>query len=360
MEHAHVLSIPLYYYLTGNEVANEGFNEYGQYLERSIDSFFPYNTVYIRAWARKYRNIALLYEFSCDTGNCNPVFRQYVEKCTNFMLDSRDNPSLGKSSPLGRNLDRGYIYWDTGRKVHSFFYTQILFEAIYQVSRIMDDLDWTYSRKPEMADCMLGMAHFFFDEYLDRDPNPKNRPDDIGFLYNYPLDNYITPSPLTPYDAARAGVFLYQYTGDKTYLDKAGALLVAITEFATDRSPSELQDQALIYTYYNRDRTPIWKDLAIKTISDGKGSYNTSWTVPNSARGYRVKYSDKPIVEWLGFDKIARTYKYDPGQYTAFFAAQNSKEQSTPLPSGSTQSIAIKLDASKKWYFSVKYLSDSP
>jgi len=363
MEHANIGSTPFYYFLTGNELIRDGYNDYGAYLDRAMYSYFNYDTSYFRAWSRKYRNLALLYEFSCETATCNSDYKDYLETATANILDTIANPSTGA---IGRDLSRGYIYRDptvtfdgiNSRFVHSFFHTQIHFEAMYQALRVFNDWYSSYARIQGIKDYMSGLAHFFFDEYYDT-VQTNQYPHRYGILYDYPVDLYWSPTAgrieFDPYDASRPGVWLYQQTGNANYLSMAGKLTAEITHYATVRSPSELQDQALIYTYYNQSTTPIWKTLNMAATNNGNGSYTLSWTVPQGAAQYQIKYSNTPIVEWLNFNKVDRTYQYDPSQYTAFFAAGNLSSNPAPRTGGTTQQTTVRLDPTKQWYFSAKY-----
>ena len=72
----------------------------------------------------------------------------------------------------------------------------------------------------------------------------------------------------------------------------------------------------------------------------GSGTYNVSWTTPASASGtVRVKYStSRKIVDWLGYDKYARTWVYNPATYIPWFAATPTSDIGA-VPG--TQSIQI-------------------
>ena len=48
-----------------------------------------------------------------------------------------------------------------------------------------------------------------------------------------------------------------------------------------------------------------------------------SWQVPTNCLEYRLKFSDKPIVDWLGYDQKLQEYAFNPEKYTPFFAAFN-------------------------------------
>jgi len=370
LDHSHVMSIPFYYFISGNEEAREGFEDYGQYLRKLGYTGKGCPGGDSRAWSRLVRNLALSYQFSCDLGSCNSNYKSIVDTAVDWVLDSRDIPG---TYTVGRNLDRGYWYpsgessWSPpGRAISGLFHTQIISECLYEIWRVMGEVGWASARRQELEDCLLGFSHFIYDEMLSENPGDSRPEMRYGFFYDYPLDEYKDPASvgIGPYDASRAAAFLYQHTGNADYLTKGGRLIVGASYHASSRTPSELQDQSLIYIYndyaYNNSaNTPVWKPLIPNGVSDnGGGSYTISWTVPTGATQYQIKCSDKPIVEWLGFNKVTRTYAYDPGRYTAFFAANNIANSPAPAQAGTTQTLTVTLDASKRWYFSVKYLSD--
>ena len=96
-----------------------------------------------------------------------------------------------------------------------------------------------------------------------------------------------------------------------------------------------------MHLYLNKANFNTWQNLPITKKDNGGGSYTLSWTVPAGALRYQIKYSDKQIVEWLGFNKATRLYQYDPSQYTAFFAAKNISNNPVPAAVGTTQSITL-------------------
>ena len=163
MEHAHVLSVPLLYYLTGDEGLRESMMDYGEFLyrtQKSTPGWFaiPYeqgSTVYFRAYLRKLRNMAIAYEFSANTGSPQSTWATEVTTTLTDFLDSRDTvPATGKYNH-GRNMDRGFAYYDCTRLnpqfsgvitddtnirvAHGFFHTLINFDAFEQVHRIIGD-----------------------------------------------------------------------------------------------------------------------------------------------------------------------------------------------------------------------------
>lgn len=359
-EHAHMMSMPLYYYLSGNEDVKDALLEYGQALDRMQirgDFKLP-GTPYFRAWNRIYRNFALIYEFSCQVGTCNSRYRNYVVNATKALLASRDDPALVGNSPPGRNLERGYVYWDPtlnqprSRVVHSLFHTQIHFEAMWQGLRILDGkYGPAFSLHEDVEDYLEGLSRCIFDEYYNAFGSGIT---ETGFQYDYALDiPYEQPSAVIPYDGSRAAWFAYSKTGLRRYLDMGKQLLWRTTTYATARTPSELQDQALMDAHFRRPDS--WTSLAISAVPLADG-YTLSWSIPVGARKVQIKYSNKPIVDWLGFDKMGRTYQYEPIQFTPYFAATNLTNEPEISSGGRDVRMNVRgLSCKSKCYFAARY-----
>lgn len=379
-EHAYLYSLPLYYYMSGNESAKDAWLDYGDRLLRN-NSITPYyqlpDTPWLRALSNTIRNSALVYEFSCEVGSCENRLKTALEGAVAYQLDSRDKPVYGLSG-RGRNLDRGYLYWDTDvqfngtqkRLVHSIYHNHIHFEAMYQLWRVMRDPGWNYSRLLELEDYLTGLSKFYLDEWIETPPADHflaKPPFNFKYAQHYDLllDEvipYTGQGDLVPYSFGRAAVWAYQHTGNATYLDKGAYMVLEQPAYSGDsaRNPSELQDQAMMYTYLNSASKPKWSTMTVTVQDNGGGSYTLSWTAPAGATKYQIKYSDKPIVEWLGFNNDTQTYQYDPVHYTAFFAANNISNNPAPGISGLVQSYTVSgLDPAKNYYFAIKYESAS-
>jgi hypothetical protein len=89
-----------------------------------------------------------------------------------------------------------------------------------------------------------------------------------------------------------------------------------------------------------------WQPVEVEVEVLGNNSYRLSWQVPENCYGYRLKFSDKPIVNWLGYNKYDQSYKFDPDKYTARYAAAVYDNVPSPLKAGSRQTLTI-ADMSK-------------
>jgi exo-rhamnogalacturonan lyase-like protein len=369
-EHAHWVSIPIAYYLTGNEIFKEGFVDFGEWKLGMGDGFAPlyYNPVNIlgdgmmRVWSRYYRDFAILYDVTRDVRHWNNL-----STMTTALINSKDVP--GSPLPAGRNLDRGYVWMAHGdyqlpRFVSDFMTVQIHSEAAWEVLRLLKERG--DSRIEAMEDYLLGLADFIYNEwYFDVGTGYGQ----FGYLYSYKLDEannsstnpYYPPAEIfRPISSARPLLFAYQMTGDTKYLTREAKLLIGDIGYVTDRTPTESCSEAFMNADLNRPVTG-WHNLSGVTAQNlGGGSYRLTWTVPAGTTAYRIKYADKSIVDWLGFNQATRVYQYPPATYTAWFAANNVTNEPAPSPPGSPETFTVTgLDPLKAFQFAVRYTTTS-
>lgn len=369
-EHAHWVSIPIAYYLTGNEVYNEGLVDFGEWKLGMGDGAAPlyYNPVNIfgdgsmRVWSRYYRDYAILYDVTRDSR-----YWDDVSVMTNGLLNSRDVP--GSANPAGRNLDRGYIWLPHGgytlpRTVSDFMTVQIHFEAIWEGLRLLKERGDT--RVEATEDFLFGLADFIYNEWYFDVGNGSGQ---FGYLYSYRLDiannassnPYFPPNEVfRPISSGRPMAFAYMFTGDTKYLTRQAKLLKGDIGYVTDRTPSETASLACMWADLNRPVTG-WRSMSgVSAQNLGGGSYRLTWTVPTGTTAYRIKYAEETIVDWLGFNQDTRAYQYSPASNTAWFAASNVTSEPAPASPGSSQSFTVSgLDPAKSFQFAVRYTTTS-
>jgi hypothetical protein len=95
--------------------------------------------------------------------------------------------------------------------------------------------------------------------------------------------------------------------------------------------------------------------VPLKVEKQGSGAYRLTWTVPAGTQSYRLKYSDKNIVEWLNFDAVTNQFLTDPATNVPWFAASDASGAPQPSPSGSMQTYEMSgLDSEKQWHFALR------
>ncbi len=362
--HSHWVSIPIAYYLTGNELYREATVDYGEWKDGMADGNWPnyYEPLSIlgdgnmRIWSRYYRDFAILWDLTRDQR-----YWSKVDRMTGMVLQSRDVP--GSVLPAGRNLERGYMWmahvgYSLPRFISDFFTVQIHCEAIWEGLRVLREVG--DPRVEDFEDYLLGLADFIYNEFYFETGVQRR---EYGFLYSYTLDTPNTSSNpywaegFRPISSSRPFTFAYLQTGDPRYLDRQAKLLIGDTGYVTNRTPTDWPSQAYMATDLNRPPTTGWRTVpGVSVASFGGGGYRLSWTVPAGTTAFKIKYSEKPIVEWLGFNQDTRTYAFSPSTNTAWFAAANLTNEPAPAVEGTVQTVTLSgFDPSKTYHFAVKY-----
>jgi len=362
--HTHIMSLPIYYWMTGDELVKEAMLDYAEWGDATTSSPQTYlSTPYVtdmRIWSRCLRNMAVVEEFTSDNHYANVVNAMLTQ-----WLDQTEAGSDCSILSFGRNLTRGYV-WQRGdcgppRDLSAHIYTtQIEPEAIWQGYRLF--VRKGLPRTQEILDALAGLADFVFGEYYF-EVNGGTGYRDLGYLYQYHLDQAnSTPASasLWPETASRLFANAYEQSGDTKYLDREAKVMMQAIGVVTDRLPSDPNSQALMWDDLHHP-TPPWKDLT-PTVSHtaGTGAWTLSWTTPINVSAYKVKYATKPIRDWLGFNQATRVYQYDPAGNTAWFAATRTTTDPPLQASGTTTNFVITgLDPTKTYSFAVKYESPS-
>jgi hypothetical protein len=102
--------------------------------------------------------------------------------------------------------------------------------------------------------------------------------------------------------------------------------------------------------------------VPLQVEKQSSGTYRLTWTVPIGAHSYRLKYSDKNIVEWLDFDAVTNRFLKDPAANAPWFAASDASGVPAPAAAKSTQSYEVgALDSKTQWHFALKaYVENGP
>lgn len=370
-EHPHWVSIPIAYYLTGNEYYREAATDYGEWKFAYGDGASPNyfnplgswsddNTVWnMRIWSRYFRDYALLWDVTRDGRYWTNIGRM-----VDAILASSDAP--GAALPTGRNRDRGYMWMPHGapvtpRIVSDFMTVQIHFEAAWENLRLLREAG--DPRADAFESYLHGLADFIYNEmYLEK--GGATAYGDFGYAYSYKLDSYNDPTRsgegganfLRPISSARPMALAYELTGDPKYLARGAKLLLQDINYVTNRTPSDYPSHALMHLDLYRPVTG-WRVVPGASVQNlGGGSYQLSWVAPSGATGYRIRTADRDIVDWLNYDQVTRAYQFPPAGSISWFAAQPVAGAPTPLPGGSPQSMVVSgLDPSRTWRFSVRY-----
>jgi hypothetical protein len=377
--HAHWQSFVTAYHLTGNEIFREAYEDFGQWKHAYAEStgtgsdlnyYFPLRSPItdgvagdMRIWSRYLRDFACLYDATRSTTYWNDM---------SLMVDAllASTETAGSFNPFGRNRERGFVWMDHGwggtpRRISDFMTGQILAEACYEALRMLRQQGDT--RAAALEDLLLGLAQFIKNELFFDNGSAVLQ---FGFLYTYYLDqaNTSLSNPywaegFRPESAARPMHLAYQLTGDTTFLDVGARLLIGDCGgygspgvFVTARTPSDYPGQALIWYDLNRPAEG-WTDLSLDSaVNQGNGTWRLTWTVPAGCRSYQIRYSEKTIVNWLGFNQTSRVYTYLTSVNIPWFAATRAPSNPAPAGVGTSQVFDVTgLDPAKTYHFAVRY-----
>lgn len=107
---------------------------------------------------------------------------------------------------------------------------------------------------------------------------------------------------------------------------------------------SDFQGYELPYvvSILSNPTSPSLSSIPLTGFSDnGGGSYTISWTVPTGAQNYRIKWGNKPLVDWLGFNPNTNAFIGNPATQMPWFAAKNVANLPAPASANSTQSLTV-------------------
>jgi hypothetical protein len=346
-EHPHWTCMLLYYHMTGDENVREAIEDYGEW--RRYRAGNPrYGAIHgggvgsFRLWSRCFRDVALLYEF---TGQ-----QRYLDD-VRFMSDVLTH-TIETGTSKGRNRERGYFFFgdetDPTRLIHLFFLTEMNPIGVEEAMRVLPEGD---ARREELRDYLYGLAYFTLQE-------AQLLPSAIGYPYEY-LSTVANPTLGVRGD--QTGIVLtlgYEMSGDSEFVNRSRALAWRVLEYQNMLRGSELSTHLRIYRWLHR--TEVGAEYVDPVVrSNPNGTYTLTWTAPVGAREYIVKYGAKPLVENLGFDQAARTYRVDPGLAMNFWAGTNLSGEPEPWLRGALESYTTPDLPAGTWYFKVKVLTSA-
>ncbi len=359
-EHQLTRYLPIAYYLTGSERVHQAIIDYGEdqlFDERANYFAFP-ETPYYRAWLRRFENFSWLYAFTEDNR-----YLEEVKSGIDFLVEAKAVD--GELETRGQDKSRGFLNMTVAagfeeRVVHNFFGAQISGDAYFHVMRTLRQTGINYKIE-DLEDVILGHAYFLYREMMRNEDGTTS-----GITYDYYLDQ---ANPSTGFEASVYVADRYlQHIYDMFGIDDVDGvdLFAQAFELNYERGTnvylpgmmSNGQQQALMYTDLFRPAPKRGYQVVDTTVSqNADNTYTLSWVVPEGAKSYRIKASkNKPIVEWLGYNKSTQQFALAEDTFVPWFAAQNLKNEPLPLAPGTVQSWTVnQLPTDGNWFFSVHY-----
>ena len=356
-EHRHWYGMALYYYLTGDERFRDAVMDWAEYLVASSTQTDEEKWMRVLAW--NIFGLTELFRFTHE--------QKYLDLARQLFDEEIANPTAIPNQSAGFDWTRGYFVdrnsvEGKSRVLSIFAHSAILYRAL---QLLYDELPWSDPNKSRVGDVLTGISWFTYHElWFDYGQTAG----DFGYPYLYNLDNP-PPADVRTVDAWWGGmreIFEvtakgYELTGDSRFLTRVQKMLknCAYNTMGVYWYQDYPGLQQMLYLVKNQATQPIWQPLPLSVTRNNNGSYTLSWTVPKEARRIQIKYSDKQLVEWLGFDRKARTYQYNPVTHQAYFAAMTLANVPLPNAAGTQQSMTVaNLPANKTYNFLAKAYID--
>lgn len=343
-EHPHWVSLPIYYYMTGDEHVRESVEDYCEW--RRYKAGNPtYGAIHggalnhFRLWSRAFRDIALAYEFTGSDRYLNDLRRMATALTQTYE----------EGTSRGRNLERGYFYFgdegDAERRIHLFFLTEIHPPAVTQAIRVLPAND---PLREELRDYLEGVAWFTLQEaQIDASA--------IGYPYGYFAAHANTELGTRGDQTGTLLAHGFEMSGRAEFVERARALSWRVLEYQHFLRGSELATHARIFDWLHRNEIgAVLLDPEVQRNTNG--SYTLRWTAPSRAREYIVKYGERPLVENLSFDQRTRRYQVDPATAMNFWAAKNVAGEPEAGPVGQQVAYTTPVLPSGNWSFRLRAL----
>jgi len=337
-EHVHWYGMPLYYYCTGDERIKDSINEFAEWYMQISPFIGP---TYGRTLGNFIRSMAILYDF---TGN-DKYLKAAYEK-VEVLLEKHWSPA----NVIGMYWDRGYFTQIiSGEMVAKVLVShRYIYDGLYWLYYVLPDND---PYKDKVRDILEGLSEFYNRE-------PWYGPGGF-YIYKYYVNQKKSEDP-TDYEFY-CGTFAlvggYEFTGNQKYLEQMKSDLKALDGGAAFgiyyyQDNLDLQTEIYILTHPLTDSPPSpVTDLTATYLGNGK--VKLTWTSPGGKK-YRIKYSNKFIVESLNYDPINKTYQYDPEQYVNWWAAENVLNEPEPKQKGQKEEFIIENLEPGIYYFALK------
>lgn len=365
-EHPHFYGASLLYHLTGDEGIRESYLQFGNLLK-----MFNVNQYYWRqtrplAWA-----IYLLTDMFQFTGDRSYRDLAYQAIKTQFLDTDASYPTRA-----GFNWQRGYFSpRDDEWSMAPFMIGAMMPRAL---TYFLEKGDPSEVEGDRTRDVLEGVVRYVVNELFFEFPNHRGELTygNFGYPYRYRIGDRLCIGDPLPSERAcdqrRMGDWYfgireayppfylgYQLTHDMEYLRKGKLLMMGVAVGSQNNTwllnfpeYSRLYDALANTQTYN-----YWMRVPIHATAMGTGVYRISWTVPQGAQQYWIKYASKPIVDWLNYEKFSASFGIDPDNNVPFFAAQNVAAKPAPGPVGSTQSMTVTIpNATGTYYFDMKVL----
>lgn len=352
IEHMHWYGLPLYYYLTGDERIKDAVIDWGEVIKSWAEKSWVF--VYERFFGWEMYSLAAMYDFTGDLS-----FMELADRIFQKLLVLRLNEE-NPSHNLFINWDRGYIM--RGKVIKPGLMTgYIIFDGLYNYYLHMDDKN---PLKERVVDVLEGVSDFMYREPYVEGVKKTFKGDHWAFWLYYSYNNkdkdMSKPGYYLILQAFYANLAPYLFTGETKWLERMDKIIrsaawdnMGVWEQFTYLDHPGLQ--SIMYTRLH-PREDLEPPQAINDLNGEVKVKNVilTWTAPKDAVRYQIKYSNKKLVESLGYNPDEKKYKYDPSGYANWWAGENISNEPYPGSPGTKQSMTINGLKPGRYYFAIR------
>jgi hypothetical protein len=366
-QHAHWYGMMDYYFMTGDESIKDAI-EAG-----ASDKFGNPNIAFVQKglyWAS--RNIgealmsdARLYEFYSAIGDSSDAANSLA--AGDLILQNQVWPDMQVSgfgtAPQGVSQTRGLAWGCCGTpRWAKPFQLGILNQGLWEYLQAHGT---SWPKYQQTFDLAYGIANFTLTEAWRSGTFQNGCDGGTGMAYQILLDQLNNPLPASCDQTVWFNFYIAaKYTGNPNAWDGWSTKFPQqLSRLGGGHSFFDEYGTINIGTMVNEVLHPETTALVNVplTVQDlGSGSNLLSWTVPIGAVSYRLKYSDKNIVDWLNFNPVTNIFAVDPNANVPWFAATDVSNAPVPATPGSTQQYSVAGLGSTPWHFALEaYVSAS-
>src|SRR5713226_397127 len=265
------------------------------------------------------------------------------------------------NAPVGISRVRG-VYGNAAKEVKyrkvidaraaQTFLHSILIEGMWEYAQARGPL---WSGYEELMDLAYGLGLWALNEmFVDTGELSSS-----GFRYlillDYPNSNDANPD----FHISALGNVMFPFfiihdlTGDTSWRDKFEiALRKSSQSFGKDWPRiANYGVTAVAHAVLHPESRPRLVDVPLQVTSNGRGGVELSWTAPERALRYKLKFiENRKIVDWLGFDPVQNAFRLDPYRYCPWFGARNLPDPPDPSPAGTRERLLLEgMDPAKGW-----------
>jgi hypothetical protein len=244
-------------------------------------------------------------------------------------------------------------------RVAAPFREAILVEGMWELAQVLGP-SWPHYNL--LTDLASGVSQWALTEGFGSPPGEKPTAMNSGFIYEIFLDqpNGTSKYYLKPGDSQTTWFHFYvmaAYAGDLSWRHTFEGFMKRSSSVYPPSIWAEYGSHMMQAAVSEILHPPHWvlAPVPITVQNKAGGSYALTWTVPQGATHYRIKYYvGKSIVDWIGFNAGTNTYIGDPNKNWAWFASDDAPGLPAHAAAGTTQTYVFKGEPDKDYHFAMK------